>query len=171
MNGAEVWEPCIRCGTLVCECNRNEWNGERLCSVCLALEMQKEEEERDSRACMKCGRITRSWERRVWRNGKEYCNECWKELEAIWVARNSCMVCGRIVEEWRAEEKMYPPDRIQAKDEWVKTGKVEKRFVCRKCFEIMAKKKFGVPVKENKHEQTPLLRGIGQLLGIGGWAR
>jgi len=159
-------KPCADCGAPVAELSAYLGYGGSLCSSCTAIRIRSEEEARDSVACARCGRVTRQWTRETWRNGVEYCVECLKELEAVWRAENCCMACGAPVEDWGA--RVFPPERIQARDEFVKAGKVAKRFVCRKCFEAMTRKKFGVFVARSLNARTPLLRRMSSLLGVGG---
>jgi hypothetical protein len=133
---------------------------------CNVIETQRRIEEMDSKPCLTCKKKTRHWQRKTWRNGLEYCKGCWKELEATWNAANSCMACNKVKGKW--EEKHFPPERIQKRDKWVKYGRVKKRFVCKKCFEVMTRRKFGVVIRENKHTQTPLLKKMSVLLGVRG---
>lgn len=161
----ELLKPCGDCGVPVNEVTAYLGMGGQLCGACAAYRIQREEEARDTKQCPKCGKATRRWSRALWRDYLEYCKPCVKELEEVWQAKNGCMACSEIVEDWSA--RIYPPERIQARDEWVKSGKVEKRFVCRKCFEAMTQRKFGVFVRRNQNAQTPLLRRMSSLLGVG----
>jgi len=123
------------------------------------------DESYDLQACPKCGITTRSWGRSMWRDGLSYCKDCLQEAEQVFVAENSCMACDKLMQ--KTELRACPPERIQQRDEMVRTGKVAKRYVCRPCFEMMTKRKFGVFLANGKYTRTPLAKKMSVLLGIG----
>jgi len=136
------------------------------CPSCNARERAAEEERLDTKDCPKCHSATRHWGRKASRiDGREYCVGCASAMERVWTIANSCMACGEVKAEW--EEKVFPPERIQERDEYVKSGQVGKRFVCRGCFEMMTRKKFGAVVRQKRNESTPILKRISCLLGVG----
>jgi len=135
-----------------------------LCGTCMALKTTREEEARDTIPCGQCFRGTRNWERTVCFDGKPYCHKCAEGVQAVYDAENSCMACGKAI--GPREPRIYPPERIQTRDEWVKTGRIKRRFVCRTCFESMTVRKFGIALRVKPRH--PVFKRMRVLLGIGG---
>ncbi len=141
---------CAACGSFVPSCAVHEEWGTRLCGTCAILEQQKAEERRDTRECPKCFKKTRSWGRKGWRDGREYCKDCAKELERVWFIGHSCMLCNRLIQ--AHERRAMPPERMQQKDPYVKSFLVTERSVCWECYVKATKRPSGVKVLRKTDE-------------------
>lgn len=135
---------CASCGGLLEPCEASSFAGRQVCGSCASLERRKEEERLDTRECPKCRKETRSWGRKAWRDGAEYCKECEKGLERVWFIANSCMLCNRLIPNW--EERIKPPRSMQERDPYVKHFVVMERAVCWECYVRETKRPSGVKI-------------------------
>lgn len=55
--------------------------------------------------------------------------------DLAYLVRNSCMSCNRLM--GKSEIKVVPPSYIQERDRYVRSGSVDRRLMCVKCYNTL----------------------------------